>query len=237
VFVNRETPAGRVQTCVATGHPLPVASVPDRWRAVLAWSLVPVAAEVDDEWASTLPDEAHVSLGWQGLLRRLVAGQAVTRLAPTRTQLVARADIVGVSRHDLAPGTRPAALLSMLHDGARLVVTEGLDGGRAYARRATRTTVSRRYGAVAAAREVDPTGAGDVFLAALLAATTRSDNGAAAARRSFPAALRLAATAASFVVEAAGLDGVPTLEAVLAREKEATTERRARAAIRRWTAS
>lgn len=214
VFVNRETSTGRVQTCVATGRPVPVAAMPDRWRSTPSWSLVPVAAEVDDAWLSIVPDGAWVSLGWQGLLRRLVPGQGVTRLAPAPSRLVARANLVAVSRHDLAPGTLPARLLAYLDPGARLVVTDGLDGGRAYERRSGGRIGTRGYGAVDADREVDPTGAGDVFLAALVAALSRVGS---ESDRSFPDALRFAATAASFVVEAPGLHGVPELSAVLLR--------------------
>src|SRR5439155_27289539 len=47
-FRNVETSAGRVQTCIAPGHPVPVIPLPNEWRAASAWSLVPVAAEVGD---------------------------------------------------------------------------------------------------------------------------------------------------------------------------------------------
>jgi sugar/nucleoside kinase (ribokinase family) len=145
-----------------------------------------------------------------------VAGEEVTRLAPVASRLTARADLVGVSRHDLAPGTRPATLLSLLRPGARLLVTDGLDGGRVFEGRGGRRIGTRRYGAVAADRDVDPTGAGDVFLAAVVTALARGRDDFGASR-SMASALRFAATAASFVVEAPGLHGVPGLSAVLAR--------------------
>jgi sugar/nucleoside kinase (ribokinase family) len=216
VFHNRETPTGRVQTSVAAGRPLPVSHLPERWRAASAWSLVPVAGELDEAWLAMIPDGALVSLGWQGLLRRLEAGHEVARLAPRPSRLVERADLVGVSRHDLAQGTEPTGLLPLLHATARLVVTDGLGGGRMYQRSQSGRVGTRRYGAVVADREVDPTGAGDVFLAALVTALVRAGAVGSASRR-YSSALRFAATAASFVVEAAGLHGVPDLAAVIAR--------------------
>ena len=60
---------------------------------------------------------------------------------------------------------------------------------------------------------VDPTGAGDVFLAALAAA--RIEPELLQRRRGFD--LLLAAAAASLVLEGPGLHGVPQLSAVLER--------------------
>lgn len=216
VFRNRETPSGRVQTCAAVGRPLPVSPLPKRWGAAPAWSLVPVAAELDAAWLTLVPDDAFVSLAWQGLLRRLEAGREVARLPPARSRLVERANLVGVSRHDLAWGTRPPGLLSLLGARACLVVTDGLDGGRMLERAEEGTVSTRRYGAVVADRDVDPTGAGDVFLAALVTALVREDALGTFRPRS-RSDLRFAATAASFVVEAPGLHGVPDLAAVLGR--------------------
>jgi 1D-myo-inositol 3-kinase len=218
VFVNRETPAGRVQTSAAVGRPLPASWLPSSWLGTPYWSLVPVAGELPEAWVGALPADRLVSLGWQGLLRRLEAGREVVRQAPGPTRLVERADLVGVSRHDLPAGTRLTDLLSLLRAGASLVVTDGVRGGRLLERTDDGTVKTRRYGAVAAEREVDPTGAGDVFLAALLAGVIRAVTVGSAARREPPRFdLDFAAAAASFVVEAPGLHGVPDLAAVLAR--------------------
>jgi sugar/nucleoside kinase (ribokinase family) len=158
-----------------------------------------------------------VSLGWQGLLRELEGGHEVVRLAPRPSRLVERADLVGVSRHDLADGTRAHRLLRLLHAGARLVVTDGPDGGRMLQRAGDGTVRTHRYRAVVADIDVDPTGAGDVFLAALVAANVRDVNARPARELGSRFDLRFAATAASFVVEAPGLHGVPDLPAVLSR--------------------
>jgi sugar/nucleoside kinase (ribokinase family) len=217
VFVNRETGSGRVQTCVAVGRPVPTRATPARWRDAPNWSLVPVAGELEAGWASAVPEAAFVSLGWQGLLRHLQPGREVARSAPGESPLVRRADLVGVSRHDLAAGTRPEDLLRWLRSGARLVVTDGRDGGRMLQRIGDGTIVARRYDAVTAERHVDPTGAGDVFLAALLVAAIRRVTDASESGTAPHHDLAFAAAAASFVVEAPGLLGVPKLATVEVR--------------------
>ena len=217
VFRNREAPGGRVQECLATGRPLSVPDVPAPWRAAQAWSLVPVAGELDDVWAAAVPDGAIVSLGWQGLLRDLVAGGEVTRRAPARSQLLARADLVGVSRHDLEPDTAVTGLLRLLRRGADLVVTDGASGGRLARLGRDGRLRSRTYEATTPIREVDPTGAGDVFLAALLASLLRPETSGRAARSGSRLDLEFAAAAASFVLEAPGLSGIPDRQSVLAR--------------------
>ena len=63
--------------------------------------------------------------------------------------------------------------------------------------------------------EVDPTGAGDTFLAALLATVVKPS--ILGPSRGLGADLRFAAAAGSLVVEGVGLDGVPDLARVQVR--------------------
>ena len=97
VFRNRELPGGRVQDCLVAGSPLPVPDLPGTWQEAAAWLLEPVAGELEEGWAGQLPPGALVGLGWQGLLRELVAGQVVRRRPPGPSRLLGRADLVGVS--------------------------------------------------------------------------------------------------------------------------------------------
>jgi sugar/nucleoside kinase (ribokinase family) len=224
IFHNVEGPHGRVQTVIAPGVPVSPASLPPAWRTAAAWSLVPVAGEVGDEWAAVTGREAIVAVAWQGMLRRLVAGQRVERLAPGERAILRRADLVGISHLDVHPDTPLDALTAFLHPGARLLVTQGGHGGLLV------TTVEAgpgevlRYLPTPTDGEVDPTGAGDTFLAALLATLIRpglaGPTGEPLAR-----GLRFAAAAGSLAVEGIGLAGVPDLAAVL--------ERRSREHVRR----
>ena len=216
VFDNLETPSGRVQVCHAVGRPLETGAVPATWRTTRAWSLVPVAREVGDDWAAILPDEAFVTVGWQGFLRILEAGQRVDHRAPSASLLVRRADLIGVSHHDLAPGTSLASLTALLHPGADLVITEGHLGGRLVHIGAGGADFVR-YLSIPTGSEIDPTGAGDTFVAALLASVVGS-----VAMPTWPGLhpqpdLAFAAAAASLTIEGLGLAAVPNRAAVVAR--------------------
>ncbi len=222
IYHNVETPAGRVQTCVQTGVPLPLATVPPDWMAAPGWSVVPVAGEVRDDWAAVIPVDAHVAVAWQGFLRDLRAGEHVRQLAPRPSPILRRADLVGVSRHDVARDVPLAALERLLRPGADLLITEGDAGGLLIRLGTDEPAELLRYRSPASGQEVDPTGAGDTFLAALHASGLRTaGEGAPTAdlRRAIRDGLdlRFAAAAGSLVVEDWGLAGVPGSAAVAAR--------------------
>ena len=226
VFRNVDSPGGRIQTCLEPGRPLPHVAVPVAWRAARAWILAPVAGELDDAWADPIPADAFVALGWQGLLRTLRAGTRVERRAPAPGRLVRRADVVGLSEHDVEPGTSPEDLAPLLHPGAWLVFTHGVAGGRLAEVTADGLGRVVHYPAVEAAGEVDATGAGDTFLAALVASVVHTTPDAVRDEAGHRAAagavgpmpdVRFAAAAASFTVEGPGLETVPDRAAVLRR--------------------
>jgi sugar/nucleoside kinase (ribokinase family) len=215
VFENLETAHGRLQTCVEPGEPLPVVELPPAWSAAPAWMVVPVAGEIGPGWAAAIPPGVRLALGWQGLLRTLVAGERTGRKPPSRGPLVERADLIGVSRGDLAPGTSLDELNAVLRPGTRLVVTKGPDGGSAFEAADRGPADEVAYRAVPS-READPTGAGDVFLTALVAAWL--DRGAPIDQPGPTMAdLRWAAAAGALAIEGVGLPAVPDRASVLAR--------------------
>jgi sugar/nucleoside kinase (ribokinase family) len=216
IFHNVETPAGRHQTALAAGVPLHPVPVPESWRGARSWSFTPVADELPDTWAAFARPETIVAVAWQGMLRRLVPGAPVERVAPSARALLARADLVGVSHHDVDPMTTTAELAAFLHDGARLLVTQGADGG--LLGEVAGGTIRRglRYLPTLTDGEVDATGAGDTFLAALLVATVRP-TALGLMRRRVGSDLRFAAAAGSLAVEDVGLAGVPDLLSVRTR--------------------
>ena len=214
VFQNVETPAGRIQTCLEPGDPLSVAALPPEWRSAHAWLLGPVADELPDAWASVPPADAIVAFGWQGILRELPRGGLVMKRPPGPSALLRRSNIVGVSRYDVDAATPLERLWHLLAADSTLLVTEGHLGGMEIRLSGGEPDSRRRYPAVPASAEVDPTGAGDVFLAAYLAAQI---HGPLAASGRHGNDLRLAAAAASLNVQGPGLSGVPVLAAVTRR--------------------
>ena len=216
IYENVETREGRVQTCVRVGLPLPVPALPESWLAAPAWQLAPVAGEIGDEWATALPDGAYVAVAWQGFLRTLVAGQRVDRRTPRRSPLLDRADLVGVSHRDVDPETPIAALTALLKPGARLVVTRGSEGGLVIVVGGTGRDAVLRYSTAASDAEVDPTGAGDTFLSALVSTVVHRTLGGRRGSRAHPE-IRFAAAAGALAVEGHGLTAVPDRTATLAR--------------------
>lgn len=212
VLDNQRSAHGRVQFVAQAGDPLPAAALPVRFRDTAAVLLAPIAGELGADWARAVRQDAFVALAWQGLARRLEAGRPMVARPLRRSALVARAQIAQVSAEDAAGGGPP--LTNLLRDGQQLVVTHGRHGA---------VHVERHRGGLRArfvpsyppGREVDPTGAGDVFLAAWTASLLSApDHHMAGARWR---ALAVAAAAASLNVEAAGLTGVPTLRQVCGR--------------------
>jgi sugar/nucleoside kinase (ribokinase family) len=168
-------------------------------------------------------------VAWQGLLRDLRAGERVRHRPPRPSPILERADLIGVSRHDVAPDIPLRALWSLLRPGADLLVTQGDQGGLLLRLGADGPDAILRYRSPASDAETDPTGAGDTFLAALHASGLRATGAADEAGTADGAGrqhrdaihdsldLRFAAAAGSLVVEDWGLAGVPGLAAVEAR--------------------
>ena len=227
VFENVETPQGRAQRVIDPGEALlPVAAerLPDSGATARGWFLAPVAGELGEGWVDLIPEAALVALGWQGLLRTFASDGRVSQRPPQRTQLVGRADLVSVSRDDLARDTSIADLSSCVRSGATLVLTHGSRGGLIIETdQPGRTGGLRRYPAVISSHVVDPTGAGDSFLATLFAA--RVEPRLIGGRTDSGLDLALAAAAASLVVEGHGLHGVPSRSAVRDRLRDALADR------------
>jgi sugar/nucleoside kinase (ribokinase family) len=216
VFLNVETPAGRVQTCVQLGDPVPVVPVPDSWRAAPAWMVVPVYGETRDDWAAAIPEHAFLTVGWQGYLRELRAGERTRRRAPESTAILSRADLVGLSHFDVDPETPLDDVAKMLRPGTWLVVTQGAHGGMLTRVEPGGTGEVLHYPPTPARHEVDPVGAGDTFLAALTATVVHHRLGGTRSSRG-PLDLDFASAAGSLAVEAVGLAAAPDRSAVLGR--------------------
>jgi len=223
VFDNIEEPGGRRQIAHSVAAAMPVEAVPPAWRGAPAWLLGPVAGELAEAWAAIPPSESLVAVGWQGLLRELRPGHHVERVEPGPSALLARADLVAVSGTDFGPDARLDAATGWLRPGATLLVTSGAHGGLAGEVGPAGLERLHHYPALRPDRVVDPTGAGDVFLAAVLAARARPDLVGGRIAQHYD--LLLGAAAASLLVEGPGMASVPTRDAIRRRMSAAAARR------------
>jgi 1D-myo-inositol 3-kinase len=205
VFENLDVDGHRRQRWLSRSDEIPVRALPSAWLGAHGWLLVPVAGEVGEQWAGIGASDARIAVGPQGMLREFADDGSVRRVDLWPSPILRAAGLVCASLDDLSPGTE-LGRIDALAPKAAIVLTAG-DGGGVALRGGGLT----RYRAVAANRVVDPTGAGDVFLAALMAAWLVT--GEPATSR----ALRFAAAAGSCAVEAVGLGGVPKAGQVAAR--------------------
>jgi sugar/nucleoside kinase (ribokinase family) len=219
IFINTETPTGRIQHTPQVSDPVDPAALPAAWRSARAWMFAPVAAEIPEAWAGVPPSDAIVALGWQGLLRVLRAGQAVHHLRPGASAVVRRADLIGVGVDDIDEATTPADLVALLRPGATMLLTDGVHGGNAYEVGEGSTIArTRHWHSIPIRRYVDPVGAGDSFLSGVFAAVV--DPGIVAGWTGGDGDLRLGAACGSLILEGPGLFAVPHLADALARMTE-----------------
>jgi sugar/nucleoside kinase (ribokinase family) len=216
VFDNQRLPdGGRIQYAHGIAAAMPASALPTDWATSDAVVLSPVAGELGDDWADALPASTTVALGWQGILRRLLAGQRVAPLPMEPRPLIRRADLNVVSAEDAMAGGRPIEEL-LPRPGQQLVITNGPRPAIQLIRREAGLTV-RQLPVRPVRRPRDETGAGDVLLAAWAAATVATAAVGRADGAAPDRALALAIQAASLHVEEDGVAGVPSLRRLTER--------------------
>jgi sugar/nucleoside kinase (ribokinase family) len=161
VFENRYTPAGREQILHAAGGEIVLDDVPQEWRAAPVIHLGPVAAETPASLAQAFPG-ALIGMTPQGLMREWrepLPGPVLYRPWRPSPDLLHHIDALVLSIEDIHGDE------SLARDYARhcplVALTRGAAGAVLF--------IEGQAHPVAAcpANEIDPTGAGDVFAAAL----------------------------------------------------------------------
>lgn len=202
-FENRYTAQGRVQVLHARGPQLGLADLPPAWRGAPLVHLGPLTGEVSIELAAAFPD-ALVGVTPQGWMRAWdLPLPAVIRRVPWRPRpaQLRHVDLLVLSIEDVAGDEALAA--SYARDCHLVVVTRGARGATLY--------VDGSPQAIAAfpALERDPTGAGDVFMAAMLVRLRETGDPVAAAI--------FAGAVAACAIEGPGISALPTRDTALAR--------------------
>jgi 1D-myo-inositol 3-kinase len=213
IFENIYVGGRRRQYLRGRAAPLTVDAVPTQWRTAPLILLAPLAGEVDPALASAPPSttqsrsiRAATPQGWlrrweaDGFVSPAVSG-AVNHVLPLLSALI-------LSYEDLPPTLQAGGPDVLLATWARtvplVVATRGREGAVLF-RGDERPELFHGY----PAREIDPTGAGDVFAAAFLVELYRcGDPGEA---------VDFANRVAACSVEHAGVDGIPTREVLRRR--------------------
>lgn len=192
-FEHRRDDAGRRLRAVPGGRPLGPADVPEDWRGAGLVLLAPVLGEVDPALADFFGDStvAAAAQGWVRDLRH--DGEVVVGAWQPPPWLLDRLQALFLSAEDVRG--QEAELVEWVQRLPLAAVTAGAAGALLYVN-GERYEVRPRP-----TREVDPTGAGDVFAAALLVHYHRAGDPWAAAA--------LAACAASLSVEGEGWSAIP----------------------------
>jgi 1D-myo-inositol 3-kinase len=230
-FENVYTNGVRRQYLRGRATTISLDAVPERWRAAPMILLAPLIGEVEPEVAAELSRENSALLAAtpQGWLRRT---DSIGRVSPApfdmARQILPFLQVMILSYEDVLPASALATASTsssasttaeaatrgveqaqeLVSDWARIVPMVVVTRGAAGALLFQKGLPPRTFPGYPA-REVDPTGAGDVFAGAFMAQLCRTSNPAAA--------MDFANRVAACSVEALGVGGIPTYEEALAR--------------------
>ena len=205
-FENRYDRGRRIQRAWEQAPPIGAEHVPHEWRKAKLVLLAPLLGEVPIG-LGRLFSGSLLAYSPQGWLRDVKADHRVVGRRWARAASLKGGQVLVVSEEDM--GGHDAALELWVKDVPVVVVTEGTRGARVHA-----DGHWRQIGAFPH-EEVDPTGAGDVFVAALM--VSLSENGDIAL------AARLASAAAALSVGGEGIAAIAgrdAIEALLAEYPE-----------------
>jgi hypothetical protein len=203
-FENIHTSHGRIQYIHHRAIPLEISHVPETWRHTPIVHIGPIANETEPSLVRSFSN-SFIGLTPQGWLREWDADGRV-RLGewPEATYVLEKANAAVISIEDVQGDEK--RIEEMMSSIRVLVVTEGAAGCRVYW-----NGDLRRFRAPIV-KEVDPTGAGDVFAAAFFYRLANTHDPWEAAR--------FGNQIASISVTRPGLTGVPTPEEVQASHIE-----------------
>lgn len=194
VFENTYEGDHRIQYIRSVAEPIKAADIPEGWRTAPIIHLGPLAQEMDEEIVGAFPNSL-IGVTPQGWMRRWDGnGRVWPTLWAGASALLPRADVLVLSEDDVGGDTH--LIDEYVRHTRIVVVTNGWRGSTVYAEGRRRQVPPRP------AREVDPTGAGDVFAAAYLVALHEGQDPFEAAR--------FANCVASFSVEAPGIEAIPS---------------------------
>jgi sugar/nucleoside kinase (ribokinase family) len=197
IFENKHDAQGRrTQRVEAVAPALAASDLPDAWLGADVLHLAPVIAEVDVAAFARAARAKLVGLGVQGMVRQVkLDGAVVQPLWQFAPEAMRGVDVAFLSEDDVVGQGNLVERLSLVVP--LVVLTLGVKGCQLIERGRT------RHVGIYPTKEVDPTGAGDVFAAGFLAGLAQGQGPVDAAR--------LGAAAASIVVEGIGGATLPRI--------------------------
>ena len=187
-FENIYTSEGRIQYVHGLAAPLTYDMIPVGWLDTPLVHLAPLVDEVEYIIASKFPD-ATVMLTPQGYLRRWGADKRVHFKRWLDKDLLSHVNILVFSKVDIADS--PDLEAEFVQASEHVIVTDGKNGG-IYYHNGEQIPYTPYL-----VQEVEPTGAGDVFAASLLASLLNVNH-------DMQAALKIAARLAAISVTRVG---------------------------------
>ena len=206
IFENRYTPQGRIQFLHGDALPLAAADIPAAWRTPSIVHLGPILAETPLTLVEAFPD-ALIGMTPQGMMRRWhkpFPSQIEYIPFEPAPELLKRVDILVMSIEDVH-GDRTVAERYAQHCGI-VALTYGAKGADIY------IDGTPIHIPAYPATEVDPTGAGDVFAAALLVRYQETRDAVVAAY--------FAAVVAAASVEGLGISAIPDRHTIETRVQQ-----------------
>jgi sugar/nucleoside kinase (ribokinase family) len=183
----------RTQFLLARANDLQPEDVPATWRAAPIVHLGPLAREVDARFAKMFPG-ALVGVTPQGWMREWDETHRIhPRCWDEASDILPHVDVLVLSEHDL--GGDCAKMAEYVQQTRISVMTQGAKGCVVFA------GGIEKHVAAFPAREVDPTGAGDVFAGAFLVRLQETGDPFESAR--------FANATAAFCVEGPGVATIP----------------------------
>ena len=234
VFINTETPNGRIQHAPQVSDPVAAGGAAGRLGEAPARGC---SARSRPSCRTRGPRchraDARVALGWQGLLRVLVAGEPVTQHPPGPVADRRAGPISSASAATTSTRRRPMPRSSrFLHPGATMLLTDGAQGGLAIDVGRGR----RRPGAAAGGRRCRSSASWTRSVPATRsspACSPRASTRRCSARtRARTTTSWSAPSAASLICEGPGMIGVPTARGRAAADALGDRERLACRAAR-----
>jgi 1D-myo-inositol 3-kinase len=202
-FHNTYHDGHRVQYLLSIADSLQPEDIPPAWRRTPIVHLGPLNRELDPRFAELFPD-ALVGVTPQGWLRQWdQSGRVRMRRWEEAPAILPHVDLLVLSEEDL--NGDPALMDEYVRLTRIAVMTQGRRGCVVF------TGGIERQIPGFPVEEVDPTGAGDVFAAAMLVRLQETQDPFEAAR--------FANATASFCVQGPGVTGIPTRDQVEERLK------------------